>query len=163
MVWDALQPGMTWLGNTRFALWIGMSTWRVAGLLTAHLFGLTLLLGSVALTGLNLLGLFQRHKPAAQIRCEIQPVMLIGLALMLLTGALIFTGGAEAYFAGYWFRLKMQLLLTALIFQATVYRIVVRADTPGRAIVQRMTGLFMLLLWFGVAYAGRAIAFLDTK
>jgi Family of unknown function (DUF6644) len=160
MIWDALQPYVARLGNTPFALWLGQSTWRIAGLLTAHLFGLTLLLGTVVLTGLNLLGFFQRQKPAAQVRREMQPVMLTGLALMLLTGGLIFTGGAEAYFAGYWFRLKMVLLLAALIFQVTAYRTVARADSSAApAIAKRVTGAVMLLLWFGVACAGRAIAF----
>src|SRR5262245_60381794 len=158
MVWDALQPYVTRLGNTPFALWLGMSTWRIAGLLTVHLFGLTLLLGTVVLTGLNLLGLFQHHKAPAQLRREMQPVMLTGLTLMVLTGSLIFTGGAEAYFAGYWFRLKMTLLVAALIFHVTVYRIVARGERPA-AIARRLTGAVMLLLWFGVACAGRAIAF----
>jgi hypothetical protein len=139
-------------------LWLGQSTWRIAGLLTVHLFGLTLLLGTVVLTGLNLLGLFQRQKAPAQLRREMQPVMLTGLALMLLTGGLIFTGGAEAYFAGYWFRLKMMLLAAALIFHVTVYRFVTGGQRPA-ALVRRITGLAMLLLWFGVACAGRAIAF----
>ena len=158
MIWDALQPYVTRLGNTPFALWLGMSTWRIAGLLTAHLFGLTLLLGSVVLTGLNLLGLFQRQKAPAQLRREMQPVMLTGLTLMVLTGGLIFTGGAEAYFAGYWFRLKMMLLAAALIFHVTIYRIVSRRERPA-AIARQLTGALMLLLWFGVACAGRAIAF----
>lgn len=158
MIWDALQPYVTRLGNTPFALWLGMSTWRIAGLLTAHLFGLTLLLGSVVLTGLNLLGLFQRQKAPAQLRREMQPVMVTGLTLMVLTGGLIFTGGAEAYFAGYWFRLKMMLLAAALIFHVTVYHIVSRRERPA-AIARQLTGALMLLLWFGVACAGRAIAF----
>src|SRR4029079_4428152 len=158
MIWDALQPYVTRLGNTPFALWIGMSTWRIAGLLTVHLFGFTLLLGTVILTGLNLLGLFQRDKAPTQVRREMQPVMLSGLALMVLTGALIFTGGAEAYFAGYWFRLKMMLLAAALIFHVTVFRIVECRERPA-AIAKRLTGAFMLLLWFGVACAVRAIAF----
>jgi len=97
MIWNALQPFVTRLGNTPFALWLGMSTWRIAGLLTVHLFGLTLLLGSIVLTSMNLLGLFQRQKPAGELRREMQPVMLLGLAIMLASGALIFTGGAEAF------------------------------------------------------------------
>src|SRR6185436_11580691 len=128
MIWDALQPYVTRLGNSPFALWLGMSTWRIAGLLTVHLFGLTLLLGTVVLSSMNLLGLFQRGKPPSQLRRDMQPVMLLGFALMLASGALIFTGGAEAYFAGSWFRLKMELLLAALIFQATVYQFVARRD-----------------------------------
>lgn len=160
MIWDALQPYVTRLGNTPFALWLGMSTWRIAGLLTVHLFGLTLLLGTVVLSSLNLLGLFQGDKPPALLRRDMQPVMLLGFGLMLASGGLIFTGGAEAYFAGYWFRLKMELLLVAAIFQVIVYRFVARADARRVPIVaRRLAGVLMLVLWFSVACAGRAIAF----
>lgn len=160
MIWDALQPYVTILGNTPFALWLGMSTWRIAGLLTVHLFGFTLLLGSILLTAMNLLGLFQRRKAPSQLRREVQPVMLLGLVIMLASGALIFTGGAEAYFAGYWFRLKMMLLAAAVVFQATVYQFVARAEAQRLPrIAGRLTGVVMVLLWFGVACAGRAIAF----
>jgi hypothetical protein len=115
------------------------------------------------LTSMNLLGLFQRGKSAAQLRRETQPLMLLGLLVMLASGSLIFTGGAEAYFAGYWFRLKMTLLLTALIFQVTVYQIVARADANRLPrIAYRVTGLAMVFLWFSVACAGRAIAFFQN-
>ena len=160
MGWDTLQPYVSAIGNTRFALWLGESTWRIAGLLTVHLFGLTLLLGSVLLASLNLLGLFQRAKPAAQMRREVQPVLLLGFVLMAGSGLLIFIGGAEAYYAGFWFRLKMVLLATALLFQFTVHRAVASAPA-GRfsPAVRRMTGVATLVLWFGVGCAGRAIAF----
>ena len=160
MSWDTLSPYAAWLGNTPFAQWLGMSTWRIAWLLTVHLFGLTMLLGSVIMSSLHLLGLFQRGKPAAQLRREIRPVMLTGLAVSLCTGGLIFTGGAEAYYAGYWFRLKMTLLLVTLLFHVTVFRIVTTAD-EGRfpRLAYRLTGAAALALWFGVAWAGRAIAF----
>jgi hypothetical protein len=159
VIWDALEPYVVRLGNTPFALWLGQSTWRIAGLLTVHLFGLTLLLGTILLSGLNLLGLFQRQKPAAQLRREMQPVMVLGFVVMLVSGALIFTGGAEAYYAGYWFRLKMVLLLAAVTFQLTAYRAVTRAGGHVPRVAHGVTGLVMLVLWFGVACAGRAIAF----
>ena len=160
MGWETLQPYVSVLGNTRFALWLGQSTWRIAGLLTIHLFGLTLLLGSVLLSSLNLLGLFQRAKASAQIRREMQPVMLIGLSLMIGSGALIFIGGAEAYYAGYWFRLKMVLLAVALLFHVTLHRLI--AGAPAERFsptVRRIAGLTTLALWFAVGCAGRAIAF----
>lgn len=160
MSWEVLLPYATSLGNTAFAQWLGQSTWRIAGLLTVHLFGLTTLLGSVVVTGLHLLGLFQPHKPVAQMRREVRPLILIGLTIMVASGSLIFTGGAEAYYSGYWFRLKMVLLIVALVFHFTIYRMVTSAS-EGRVptIAYRLTGLAMLLLWFGVACAGRAIAF----
>jgi uncharacterized membrane protein SirB2 len=160
MSWEALIPYATWLGNTPFALWLGMSTWRIAGLLTVHLFGLTTLLGSVVVASLRLLGLFQAHKPIAELRREVAPAMLVGLVLMVGSGLLIFTGGAQAYYEGYWFRLKMVLLAITLAFHFTVFRLVTRAD-EGRfpRVVQRLTGLATLVLWFGVGWAGRSIAF----
>jgi hypothetical protein len=160
MSWEVLLPYATSLGNTAFAQWLGQATWRIAGLLTVHLFGLTTLLGSVVVSSLHLLGLFQQHKPVAQMRRDVRPVMLVGLTLMIASGALIFTGGAEAYYSGYWFRLKMVLLVVTLGFHFTIYRVITTA-AEGRVptIAYRITGLVTLLLWFGVGWAGRAIAF----
>ena len=84
---------------------------------------------------------------------------MTGLCISDCHGALIFTGGSEAYYAGYWFRLKMVLVLT-LLFHFTVFRVVTRSET-GRVsrFGYRLTGAATLVLWFGVAWAGRAIAF----
>jgi uncharacterized membrane protein SirB2 len=160
MSWQILIPYAAWLNNTPFAMWLGQATWRIAALLTLHLFGLTALLGSILVTSLRLLGLFQVQKPIAQLRKEIAPATAAGLTLMVATGALIFTGGAEAYYQGYWFRLKMVLLLVALVFHFTIFRTVTRADEGHftRAAC-RLTGAAALVLWFGVGWAGRAIAF----
>jgi hypothetical protein len=160
MSWEVLLPYASWLGSTPFAQWLGASTWRIAWLLSIHLFGLTLLLGSVLVVSLNLLGLFQYRKPARRLRREVRPVLLTGLALSVITGALVFTGGAGPYYEGYWFRLKMVLLAVTLLFHFTVYRAVSTAPEGRLSVgIYRLTGVCMLLLWFGVAWAGRAIAF----
>jgi hypothetical protein len=160
MSWEALLPYASWLGSTPFAQWLGASTWRIAWLLSIHLFGLTLLLGSVFIVSLNLLGVFQRSKPAGRLRREVQPVLLTGLTLSFVTGALVFVGGAQPYYEGYWFRFKMVLLALTVLFHVTAYR-AVSAAPAGRysTSIHRLTGACMLLLWFGVAWAGRAIAF----
>jgi hypothetical protein len=73
---------------------------------------------------------------------------------------LIFTGGAVSYFEGPWFRRKMVVLIIALIFNFTLFRKVTNA-AEGRysPLLNRITGLVALLLWFSVGAAGRAIAF----
>jgi hypothetical protein len=79
---------------------------------------------------------------------------------MLLSGGLIFTGGAVSYFEGEWFHRKMVLLAIALLFNFTLFRKVTNAE-EGRysPLMNRVTGLLALLLWFSVGMAGRAIAF----
>ena len=155
--WKVLVPYTVWLGNTRFAMWLGEATWRIAGLLTLHLFGFTLLLGTVVFTTVRLM---RTNADVSAVLRDAAVVERLGLVLMLCTGALIFTGGAEAYYAGYWFRLKMVLLAGALVFRYTVYRIVNGAGHERfSTTVRRATSVACLLLWFAVACAGRAIAF----
>jgi len=53
----------------------------------------------------------------------------------------------------------MYFLAGALLFHSTIYRWVTSSDSPER-ISSTITGLLSLALWFGVALAGRVIAFL---
>ena len=155
--WKLLVPYTVWLGNTPFAMWLGQATWRIAGLLTLHLFGFTLLLGAVVFSSIRLM---RANVDAAAVLREVTIAERLGLLLMVITGALIFTGGAEAYYAGYWFRLKMVLLAAALIFRYTIYRVVNGSGHQRfSTAVRRATSVASLLLWFAVACAGRAIAF----
>ena len=154
MSWQILVPYVSRLGNTAFAMWLGQSTWRIAGLLTVHLFGLTLLLGTNVVSSLQLIGGQQRD-----LAIELRRMAVIGLVVIVGSGLLIFTGGAEAYYSGYWFRLKMCLLAVALGFHFTVHRTVSSNASRFSATTRRLTGIASLLLWFSVACAGRAIAF----
>ena len=159
-MWELLQPFVNWLGESAFGQWLGQSTDRIAWLFVVHLVGLTLLMGGTLVVSLRLLGIGLRSQPLRQLARDIAPWRTAGLVLMMISGGLIFTGGAVSYFEGPWFRFKMQLLLVALIFNFTVFRRVTNAD-EGRFSpwLTRVTGGLALLLWFGVGVAGRAIAF----
>jgi hypothetical protein len=160
MGWKTLQPFVEWLGSSEFGQWVGQSTDRIAWLFVMHLVGLTLLLGGTLVIGLRLLDIGLRSQPIAPLARDIAPWRMAGLILSVISGALIFTGGAVSYFEGPWFRLKMTLLSVCLIFNFTAFRIVAYAD-EGRfhPWLRRVTGLLTLLLWFSVGVAGRAIAF----
>lgn len=160
MSWETIQPFVTWLGNTSLGQWLGQSTTRIAWLFILHLFGLTMLLGTTLLMSMRLLGFALRRQPIAELRKAFARWNLLGLGLMLASGFLIFTGGAEQYFQGAWFRTKMEFLFFALVFHFTVFRMVTRAD-EGRfgGLFNKLTGLISLVLWFGVAVSGRAIGF----
>src|SRR6185369_10154141 len=116
MMWETLQPFVNWLGNSAFGHWLGQSTDRIAWLFVMHLFGLTLLLGSTIVLSVRLLGLGFRSQPLAQLRRDTAIPRTLGLVLMLLSGAMIFTGGAVSYFEGQWFHRKMVLLVITLVF-----------------------------------------------
>lgn len=160
MVWNALQPAVNWLAGSALGMWLGQSPTRVALLFVVHLAGLTLLLGGTIVISLGLAGVGFRSGSAAQLAREIAPWRMTGLALSIISGFLIFTGGATSYFEGQWFRRKMALLVVALIFNFSWFRIVTHArEGQFSRRAQRLTAGVALLLWFGVGVAGRAIAF----
>ena len=160
MIWEMLQPFVNWVGTTAFGQWLGQSTDRVAWLFVMHLFGLTLLLGATIVLSIRLLGIGFRSQSMAQLTRDTRLLRTVGLVLILISGALIFTGGAVSYFEGQWFRRKMALLAIAIVFNFTVFRKVTNAE-EGRysPLLNRITGFLTLLLWFSVGASGRAIAF----
>ena len=160
MVWDALQPVVNRVDASALAQWLGQSEARIAGLFILHLVGLTLLLGGTLVISLRLLGFGVRSGSVAQLSREIAPWRSAGLTLALISGSLIFAGGAVSYFEGAWFRRKMALLLVALVFNFTWFRVVANGHEGRFSPWQkRVTAAVALLLWFGVGVAGRAIAF----
>jgi uncharacterized membrane protein SirB2 len=160
MIWHFLEPGADWLGNTSLAAWLGQSPLRVALLLDVHLFGITLLLGAIVPLSLRLLGLTMRRREMSEVGRDMMPFATAGLCLVLLTGFVIFTGGAQTYFQGEWFRTKMILLAVAVAFHFTIFRVLVRADRERfRPLYSKLAGAAALILWFSVGIAGRSIAF----
>jgi uncharacterized membrane protein SirB2 len=160
MMWETLQPFVNWLGNSAFGHWLGQSTDRIAWLFVMHLFGLTLLLGATIVLSVRLLGLGFRSQPLAQLTRDTAIPRTLGLVLMLLSGAMIFTGGAVSYFEGQWFHRKMVLLVITLVFNFTLFRQVTNAQEGHYSpLLNRITGVLALLLWFSIGAAGRAIAF----
>jgi uncharacterized membrane protein len=81
------------------------------------------------------------------------------MAMMLVTGILLFFSEALKCYGNTSFRIKMIFLAAAVIFQFTVYSRVIKRGEAG-ACVRRVSTTVALLLWFGVGLGGRAIGFL---
>src|SRR5262245_7731649 len=161
MIWQILEPLVTWSYNTAISEWIRESNWAVAILEVFHLFGLIFLLGSVFMIALRSFGLVMHRDPVDKVVRNLAPATLGGLALMTLTGGLIFASGATRYVDSRSFQVKMSIYAIAIVVQCAVYILALRRreQASSGAIWVVMCGLTMLL-WFGVGIAGRAIAFI---
>jgi hypothetical protein len=154
MVWSLFQ----WAETTWWGTLVRQSIWGFAIVETVHLFGLMLLLGGIFVISMRMLGLMMVKRPVFEIAEDINPWMLLGLVLMLVSGVSLWASEAVRMFHSTWFWLKMAFLLFSLIFQFTLYRMGTRKDAPP--VLQKLTGLLALFLWFGVGLWGRAIGFL---
>jgi hypothetical protein len=152
-----------WVDSTRWSAIMRQSNWAFPALDTIHTLGIVLVAGAIMLADLRLLGLGLRSVPIPQLVARIVPATLWGFALMLASGALLFSSEAVRMYNSGPFRIKLLLLalagVNALIFHRTVYRDVARWDpgsVPARA---RLAGAVSLVLWIAIIAAGRAIAY----
>ena len=160
MVWRSLEPVFRWAYQSRLGSAIRNSTWAFAYVEVFHLLGLTLLLGCVVVLSLRLGGLIMPGLPTAELAREIQPYMMSGLALAVLSGAMMFAAEAERCFASTPFQYKMMFLALAVIFQFAVFARLIRKDRVD-PILSKLAAVMSLALWFAVGWSGRAIAFFN--
>jgi len=159
-VWDRLYPYFLWIENTRLGHGIRESKWTFTLSEVVHLLGLTVLLGTTLLLALRLFGFVLTRKSVESVAREVMPLSTGALGLTLLTGTLLFTSEATKCWGNIAFRYKMLFLFLSLLFQFTALQKVTRDEERSFSPwIRKTTALVAVFLWFGVAVAGRAIAF----
>ena len=150
-----------WCERTGVFQFIQLHEWAFPALETIHLFGLTLLLGSILVESLHLIGFLLPRQPTSELAMELSPYQHWGLALMLVSGAFMFVATAIRCYGNTSFRIKMVLLAVALIFHFAYFRkLVRRTDSSVSRSSARLAAVSATFVWFGVGMAGRAIGFL---
>ena len=128
---------------------------------SVHLIGITLLLGTAVILNFRLLGAGWKQLPVTVLAKNLWRWAVGGLLLTICSGILVFVPDPARYAANYAFRTKMVLLCVAVLFQFTVFRRTIRAEpSPAQTPRGVVVACVSLILWFGVGWAGRAIAFL---
>ncbi len=126
-----------------------------------HLVGLTVLLATVVVLDLRLAGLSMSDYGLSWLARQLKPWTVGAIVLLMSSGLLIFLATPGKYVDSHPFRLKMALLCSALLFHFGVLRRFTAADSGARPwAVNVIVACLSLTLWFGVGWAGRAIAFI---
>jgi hypothetical protein len=147
-----------WVAATRFADWAASSALAYPVANTVHVLALALLLGGIGLVDLRTIGLF-RSLPLQPLSKALVPIAATGILILAASGSILFAADAKSLAMSGTFKLKLILIVLALanvalfrlLFGATV------SDPPPAA--ARILALLSLLLWLGVAIAGRMIAY----
>jgi hypothetical protein len=154
----SLLPLFSWLGASWAGRFMQSATWGFASVEIVHLFGLALLGGAVLILGLRVFGVILRGEPIAILARGLAPVLIGGLITLIASGILLVADGPLRYYANIAFRVKIVLLLAAILFSLYLYRSLARGSDAPRSL--RVATLFSALLWLGVGLAGRAIGLL---
>lgn len=114
--------------------------------------------GMIALVDYRLLGFGIQHSKPSDVLRTTAPWTLLGLAVVLLSGPVLFLSDPRMYLYNPSFRFKMVALLIAILFNYTIHRKVAMSDTSSAG-VQAVTAVVSLALWISVVFGGLFIAF----
>ena len=154
-----------WLEQTSVGTAIRESLWLFPVIETVHIFGIILLVGGTSILDLRLMGLTFRDEPVSKLAQQFLPWAWAGFIIQVTTGLLMFASEATKMYGNLGFQIKMLLILlagvNAFAFHMLAYRKVATwDDAPVAPLSARCAGCFLILLWFGIAAAGRWIAFI---
>jgi hypothetical protein len=135
---------------------------------SAHVIGLTLVFGTIAIVDLRLLGIASSHRPFQRLAADTLKWTWGAFAVTALTGVLMFITNATVYFHNAYFRAKVVLLVLAalnvLVFELTAGRTVKQWDrAPAAPGVGRAVATVSLIVWVAVIVTGRMIGFTVTR
>jgi len=147
-----------WLTVSPWAKVMNGPEWMFPVVQSFHFIGFAFSIGTIAIVDLRLLGLGMTRQTAAELHSDLNRWSWIGIAMMLITGPLMFSADAPTYHYNPAFRFKMEVLTAAILYQLTFQRWAVRDNVPP--ILAKLAGLVSLALWTLVLAGGRSIAFI---
>lgn len=150
--------------SSSLAAWLRESLYAFPLVESFHVIGLTLVFGTIAVVDLRLLGLASVGRPFATLARDTLRWTWAAFGLTALTGGLMFITNALAYSRNVQFRLKMCVLVLAglnvLLFNLTTGRTVEHWNLDRAAPrAGRIAAALSLVLWIGVIFLGRWVAF----
>ena len=148
-----------WLEHTVLVSTIAGTGWMYATFSVVHYFSLFVLVGTIVLIDLRVLGVAARSQRIAALAEQLFPWTWTALGLALFSGFVMFATDAGDYYPDKIFRIKMTVILLALIFAVIVHRNVPKWDqSPSISAGAKLVALVSLLLWVGAILAGVEIA-----
>jgi len=160
----ALTALSKWLAATSLSGTIQTTTWVIPTLQTIHILCVAVLFSSAILFDLRMLRLMQRDVPLPEMARRYLPVIWPVLVVLLVTGSLLIIGEPRRSLVNASFYLKMGLLLLAILVTWTLQFSLAAVPGfwdrgPGRRAAGQFAAAASILIWCGVIFAGRWIAY----
>jgi hypothetical protein len=164
MIDVGLSEFSRWLAATQVSHTIQTTEWIIPTLQTIHILCVAAVFSSAILVDLRIWRLLERDVPLPEVAQRFLPTIWPVLFILLLTGSLLIIGEPRRSLLNTTFYLKMALLALAILLTAGLQRSI--SSSPNfwdRDRRRRMAGRFAatvsILVWCGILFAGRWIAY----
>jgi uncharacterized protein DUF6644 len=160
----ALREFCKWLAATPLSDSIQTVGWVIPTLQTIHILSVAVLFSSAILVDLRIWRLSQRDVPLADVARRFLPTIWPVLLILFLTGSLLIVGEPRRSLLNTTFYLKMALLAAAVTLTVALQWPLSSAPefwdkNRGRRLMARCAAALSILVWCGIIFAGRWIAY----
>jgi hypothetical protein len=161
-----LQDLIDWLGATPASQVIQQVFWIIPTVQTVHILAISVVVASMAMFDLRLLGLAGMRHSVASLSRRFLPWLWGALIVLAISGSILIIGEPKRALGNPAFLAKMCMLATAiavtLAFQTVLKRDLAGGSgdlAPPHFGMAKIVGALSLVLWAGIAVAGRLIAY----
>ena len=165
MSFDAAMSEFSgWLAATSLSHTIQTTDWVIPTLQTIHILCVAVVFSSAVLVDLRLWRLLNRDVPLPEITRRFLPTIWPVLVVLLITGALLIIGEPRRSLLNATFYIKMALLAVAIVLTAWLQWSVSSSPNVwdrdrGRRMAGQLAASVSILVWCGILFAGRWIAY----
>jgi uncharacterized membrane protein len=157
---------INWLGATPVSLVIQKVFWIIPTVQTIHILAISIVVASMAMFDLRLLGLAGKRNSIASLSRRFMPWLWGALIVLAVSGSILIIGEPKRALGNVFFAMKMCMLAMAIVVTLG-FQVILKRDlagggsdlAPAHFGVARIVGLSSLVLWVGIAVAGRLIAY----
>jgi len=153
-----------WLAATPLSHTIQTTGWIIPTLQTIHILSVAVLFSSAILVDLRIWRVLQRDVALPDVARRFLPLIWPVVLILLVTGSLLIIGEPRRSLLNTTFYLKMALLAVALALTGLLQWSLSSAPgfwdkDRGRRIAGRCAATVSILVWCGVIFGGRFIAY----
>jgi hypothetical protein len=157
----------SWLSATLVSRTIQTAGWIIPTLQTIHILAIAVLFSSAIVVDLRIWRLFDRELPLKAVTQRFFPVIWPVLLVLMTTGALLIVGEPRRSLLNSTFYLKMALLAAAVLLTAGLqWSLSIDPNfwdkNQNRLMAGRFAATISILIWSGIIFAGRWIAYTEV-
>ncbi len=153
-----------WLAATEVSHFIQTTSWIIPTLQTIHILSVAAVFSAAILVDLRIWRLLERDVPLPEVTRRFLPTIWPVLLILLVTGSLLIVGEPRRSLLNSTFYIKMALLVVAILLTIGLQRSI--SSSPNswdrdrwRRIAGRFAATVSILVWCGILFAGRWIAY----
>jgi len=153
-----------WLAATPLSHTIQTTTWIIPSLQTIHILSVAAVFSAAILVDLRIWRLLERDEPLPDVARRFLPTIWPVLLILLVTGSLLIIGEPRRSLVNSTFYVKMALLAVAIMLTAGLQRSILSSPdlwdgNRARRIAGRFAAAVSIVVWCGILFAGRWIAY----